>query len=371
MRDATTRAHVVSPTGTPLLLIPAADRNSEIPQTPTRDEDDDSSEPAIEVPVSVRKTHKHLQRHKRIQERRGQNDITAISLDGPKVEISQNQTQDDTEREPTLIAAPVLAQNRTKPQRKQNKHQHNSALLTPTPTPPTSATEQPPPALHSTLPMAKPATQTAYPLLICSIGNPGPAYSNTLHSAGHHLTASLSASKNYQPFTKGLSGLVSRPQNTHMQFGLLGYKRVASDKPDAADDWTFWQSPSLMNVSGSHVKRAYSEWLRSIRLAAGNAGFEGRLVVVHDELEAQLGKVSVRDGASSAKGHNGIKSCQQQLGRVRWWRVGVGIGRPDSRDPDVVSKYVLGKMTAFQRGALEKSAVPVYKALERIAAGSR
>jgi len=126
-----------------------------------------------------------------------------------------------------------------------------------------------------------------------------------------------------------------------------------------------------MNVSGTGVKKAYSEWLRGIRQASGSNTLEGRLVVVHDELESALGKITIRDGAASAKGHNGIKSCQQQLGGIKWWRVGVGIGRPESRDPNVVSKYVLGKMTSFQRGALEKCTVPVYKALEEIAEGMR
>lgn len=126
-----------------------------------------------------------------------------------------------------------------------------------------------------------------------------------------------------------------------------------------------------MNVSGASVKKAYAEWLRGVRAASGSAGTQGRLVVVHDELEGALGKVAVRDGGASAKGHNGLKSCQQQLGSVKWWRVGVGIGRPESRDPAVVSSYVLGKMTAFQRSAVEKSAVGVFQALEDIAAGKR
>ena len=95
-------------------------------------------------------------------------------------------------------------------------------------------------------------------------------------------------------------------------------------------------------------------------------------MVVHDELESALGKVTVRDGGVSPKGHNGLKSCQQQLGGgMKWWRVGVGIGRPDSREPDVVSRYVMGKMTSFQRGALEKTTVAVFHELESIAEGKK
>jgi PTH1 family peptidyl-tRNA hydrolase len=210
-----------------------------------------------------------------------------------------------------------------------------------------------------------------FPLLICSIGNPGATYANTLHSAGHIVTSFIAQRKSYKPFEKGLSGLVSRPDTSSYSFSLIGgfSKTEAGGTPE--DNWTFWQSTSLMNVSGSGVKRAYSEWMKEIRRAAGNPTMEGRLVVVHDELEGALGKVTVRDGTSSPKGHNGLKSCQAQLNGIKWWRVGVGIGRPDSRDPRVVSRYVLGKMSPNQRIGLERSSVGVVGALRLIAEGKR
>jgi PTH1 family peptidyl-tRNA hydrolase len=62
-----------------------------------------------------------------------------------------------------------------------------------------------------------------------------------------------------------------------------------------------------------------------------------------------------------------LKSCQQQLGGVKWWRVGVGIGRPESRDPNVVSRYVLGKMSSQERNGLERGASGVVDALRAIA----
>jgi PTH1 family peptidyl-tRNA hydrolase len=202
------------------------------------------------------------------------------------------------------------------------------------------------------------------PLLVCSIGNPGPTYANTLHSAGHIVTSYIAGRKSYQPFTKGLSGLVSRPDNTTFSLSLLkGYTKTQGGPPE--DDWTFWQSLSLMNVSGVGVKKAYAAWLAELRRRTSPTA-EGRLVVVHDELESALGKVTVRESGASARGHNGLKSCQQQLGGVKWWRVGVGIGRPESRDPNVVSKYVLGKMRGEERSGLERAAPSVVDALRSI-----
>ncbi len=42
-------------------------------------------------------------------------------------------------------------------------------------------------------------------------------------------------------------------------------------------------------------------------------------------------------------GHNGLKSLKKGFGDPGFWRVRVGVGRPDSTDPEVVSAHVLGK----------------------------
>merc|ERR1711939_974992 len=61
-----------------------------------------------------------------------------------------------------------------------------------------------------------PMTTTArtLPLLVCSIGNPGTTYANTLHSAGHTVVNSLAAHLGYAQFRKERefgNGLISRP----------------------------------------------------------------------------------------------------------------------------------------------------------------
>lgn len=122
-----------------------------------------------------------------------------------------------------------------------------------------------------------------------------------------------------------------------------------------------------MNVSGKGVKKAWTEFERQIRAE----GREPRLVVLHDELESALGKVSVKDGGASARGHNGLKSIQASLGDVKWWRVGVGIGRPESREPDVVVRYVLKKMNGVELRAMEKASLGVVEALRMIGEGRK
>ena len=67
-----------------------------------------------------------------------------------------------------------------------------------------------------------------------------------------------------------------------------------------------------------------------------------RLVVVHDEIDLPFGEIRVRLGGGLA-GHNGLKSLRRELGAPDFHRVRVGVGRPDSTDPDLVSAHVLGR----------------------------
>jgi PTH1 family peptidyl-tRNA hydrolase len=67
-----------------------------------------------------------------------------------------------------------------------------------------------------------------------------------------------------------------------------------------------------------------------------------RVVVVHDEIDLPFGRIEPRLGGGLA-GHNGLKSLKRGFGDPEFWRVRVGVGRPDSTDPEIVSAYVLGR----------------------------
>jgi peptidyl-tRNA hydrolase, PTH1 family len=67
-----------------------------------------------------------------------------------------------------------------------------------------------------------------------------------------------------------------------------------------------------------------------------------RVLVVHDEIDIPFGEVRARLGGGLA-GHNGLKSLRQELGGPDFVRVRVGVGRPASSDPAIVSAHVLGR----------------------------
>jgi PTH1 family peptidyl-tRNA hydrolase len=63
---------------------------------------------------------------------------------------------------------------------------------------------------------------------------------------------------------------------------------------------------------------------------------------VHDEIDLPFGEVRTRRGGGLA-GHNGLKSIRRELGSADFVRVRVGVGRPDSTDPEIVSAHVLSR----------------------------
>jgi peptidyl-tRNA hydrolase, PTH1 family len=67
-----------------------------------------------------------------------------------------------------------------------------------------------------------------------------------------------------------------------------------------------------------------------------------RVIVLHDEIDLPFGEVRARLGGGLA-GHNGLKSLKRGFGDSEFWRVRIGVGRPDSTDPEIVASYVLSR----------------------------
>jgi peptidyl-tRNA hydrolase, PTH1 family len=84
---------------------------------------------------------------------------------------------------------------------------------------------------------------------------------------------------------------------------------------------------------------------RSVGPARGSFKLDlDRLLVIHDEIDLPFGDIRVRLGGGLA-GHNGLKSLKRELGGADFQRVRVGVGRPDTTDPEIVSAHVLGRFS--------------------------
>jgi len=97
------------------------------------------------------------------------------------------------------------------------------------------------------------------------------------------------------------------------------------------------------------------------------------VVVLHDEIDLPFGEVQARLGGGLA-GHNGLKSLKRGFGDAEFWRVRVGVGRPDSTDPEVVSAHVLSRFRESRddvAALIDRAAGEAERLVERIAAGGQ
>jgi PTH1 family peptidyl-tRNA hydrolase len=87
----------------------------------------------------------------------------------------------------------------------------------------------------------------------------------------------------------------------------------------------------------------YNEAGRSVGPARGSLKLPlERVLAIHDEIDLPFGDVRTRLGGGLA-GNNGLKSLKRELGGADFVRVRIGVGRPDSTDPEIVAAYVLGR----------------------------
>jgi peptidyl-tRNA hydrolase, PTH1 family len=101
--------------------------------------------------------------------------------------------------------------------------------------------------------------------------------------------------------------------------------------------------PSTLRVAVLTPQTYMNDAGRSVGPARGSFKLPlERVLVVHDEIDLPFGEVRTRVGGGLA-GHNGLKSIKRELGGAEFARVRVGVGRPDSTDPEIVSGYVLGR----------------------------
>jgi aminoacyl-tRNA hydrolase len=124
---------------------------------------------------------------------------------------------------------------------------------------------------------------------------------------------------------------------------LLDGAQIGASDPDTSPAATPQRPVSPLRVAVLKPQTYMNDAGRSVGPARGSLKLPlERVLVVHDEIDLPFGEVRTRQGGGLA-GHNGLKSIKRELGGVEFMRVRVGVGRPDSTDPEIVSGYVLGR----------------------------
>jgi peptidyl-tRNA hydrolase, PTH1 family len=147
------------------------------------------------------------------------------------------------------------------------------------------------------------------------MGNPGGRYDGTPHNVGFQVADALLARWDLPKAKKKFAGELSEGRTGP------GGPRVAVLKPQ-----------TYMNEAGRSVGPARGSYKLPL----------DRLLVIHDEIDLPFGDIRTRLGGGLA-GHNGLKSLKRELGGAEFHRVRVGVGRPDTTDPDLVAAHVLGR----------------------------
>jgi peptidyl-tRNA hydrolase, PTH1 family len=172
-------------------------------------------------------------------------------------------------------------------------------------------------------------------LLVVGLGNPGADYHGTRHNAGADVVALL-AERHGGRLRKAKERAVA--DEVH-----VAGKRLAIAVPQ-----------TYMNLSGEAVAPL-----------ARRYGIDdpGQLVVVHDELDLEPGRVKVKVGGGLA-GNNGLKSIVAHLKTRDFVRVRIGIGKPPGRQQG--SDHVLRRPGKAERELLEVAIQDAADAVEMI-----
>lgn len=167
--------------------------------------------------------------------------------------------------------------------------------------------------------MAEPSpTSGRGPLLVVGLGNPGSQYAKTRHNLGF-MVADLLAAR------MGDSFKVHKRSGAEVATGRLAGRSVVLAKPR-----------TYMNESGRQVGP----------LAKFYSVNPGQVVVIHDELDIDFGRIRLKLGGGEG-GHNGLRSIANALGTKDFQRVRIGVGRPPGRkDP---AAFVLEPFNAAER----------------------
>ena len=158
-------------------------------------------------------------------------------------------------------------------------------------------------------------------LLFVGLGNPTPDSENNRHNVGFKIIDAINKEFSLSKQKPKFKGLLTT--------GNIGSKKVYAIKP-----------LTFMNNSGICIR----ELIEYFKINAED------VIVFHDDLDVEFGKIKAKFGGSSA-GHNGIASIDKFIGKD-YSRVRVGIGKPNNGIE--VADYVLQNFDEDESVGIQK-----------------
>lgn len=148
------------------------------------------------------------------------------------------------------------------------------------------------------------------------LGNPGAEYAATRHNVGFEVIESLAHA------LRGRKELA-------LPGGMLEQGRLRG-------------RPLLLLRPMRYMNRSGGPTAEAVRR---NELTPKRILVVHDDLDIEIGRMKIRTGGSSG-GHNGVQDIIESLGTEAFPRLRIGIGRPPR---GLAERYVLEPFEPAER----------------------
>jgi PTH1 family peptidyl-tRNA hydrolase len=193
-------------------------------------------------------------------------------------------------------------------------------------------------------------THSSIQWVVAGLGNPGEQYSRSRHNSGFMTIDRIAKAKGVELSRRRFKGVTAEI--------TLAERPVLLVKPQ-----TFY------NLSGECV----SDLLGYFKITSD------RLIVVHDELDLEAGRIRIKQGGGDA-GNRGVRSIAESLGTTNFIRVRIGIGRPPGFNDEIEMEpgrrpkieenkdYLLRPMTAAERQIVTPLLDRAALAVETIAA---
>jgi PTH1 family peptidyl-tRNA hydrolase len=166
--------------------------------------------------------------------------------------------------------------------------------------------------------------------LFVGLGNPTPNSENNRHNIGFKVIDAINRKFGLSKQKPKFKGLLTT--------GSISEKKIYAIKP-----------LTFMNNSGICIR----ELIEYFKIDSQN------VIVFHDDLDIDFGKIKTKFGGSSA-GHNGIESIDRFIGKD-YSRVRIGIGKPKTEI--AVTDHVLKDFDEDEKEELKKITDSIIKSL--------
>ncbi|GMX58565.1 MAG: hypothetical protein MCSN_2190 [Candidatus Microsyncoccus archaeolyticus] len=158
-------------------------------------------------------------------------------------------------------------------------------------------------------------------MLIVGLGNPGKEYEHTRHNLGFYFIDKIKEVLGFPNFEldKRCNALISKKEDIILM------------KPQ-----------TFMNKSGESVRKM----------------FKHDLIVIHDEVEINLGEIKISKGITS-HGHNGVESIINNIKTKDFIRIRIGINSEYLKED--LEKEVLKKFNKYEKELLKEKEEEILK----------